>query len=161
MNKGDSSLGIYDLDSYEINKSTCAVINLKEDISKVIEKNNEYLLPKRSLQVMEDSCSYYGSSYNGRLKGTKKILGSNYKLPIIIEESNDLVFFPTTGLNNEDCSWISLNNIESYEQYRGYTKVTFIDGKILIVKMSYSSFELQLMRATRLSNLVKKRAEGE
>ena len=42
MNKGDSSLGIYDLDSYEINKSTCAVINLKEDISKVIEKNNEY-----------------------------------------------------------------------------------------------------------------------
>ncbi len=161
MNRSDSVLDIYDLDSYEINKSTCAIINLKEDTSKIIEKNGEYYLPKKSLEIMEDSCSYYGSSYNGRIKGTKKILGSSYKLPIIVEEKNDLVFFPTTGLNNEDCSWISLNNIEKYEQYRGYTKVTFTDGKTLVVKMSFNSFELQLMRATRLSNLVKKRTQGE
>ena len=36
---------------------------------------------------MDDSCKYFGSSYQGRYEGTKNLIGMNYKLPIIIEES--------------------------------------------------------------------------
>ncbi len=150
-----------DIESYEINADTCAIVNISDDVSKIIEKDQEYLLPKSSYEVMEDSCNYYGSSYEGRVKGTKKILGSSYKLPIIIEESNDIIFFPTGGLNNEKSCWISLNNVLSYEKYRGYTKVTFLNGKDLILKISFKSFEMQLLRATRLQNLIKKRANRE
>ena len=153
----DSKLDVYSLESYEINKNTCAVINLADDVTKIVEKENEYLLPKQSFEVMEDSCAYYGSSYEGRLKGTKMILGSNYKLPVIIEEKNDIIFFPTTGLSNEKCSWISLNNIRSYERAEGYTKVNFVKGKSIIVKMSFCSFEMQLLRATRFQNLLRQR----
>ncbi len=148
-----------DLDSYEINKDTCAVVNVNNEVSKVIENNQEYFLPKTSYEVMEDSCAYYGSSYDGRLKGTKMMLGGNYKLPIIIEETNDIIFFPTNGLGNEKCSWISLNQVEKYEPHNGYTKVTFYGGKSLILKISYSSFEMQLLRATRLQNLLHKRID--
>ncbi len=148
------------LDSYEINKDTCAILNIDNEVSKVIENKDEYYLPKKSFEVMEDSCAYYGSSYNGRLKGTKMMLGSSYKLPIIIEESNDIIFFPTNGTNNDNCSWISLNNVEKYEPYDGYTKVTFTSGKYIIVKMSCPSFETQLLRATRLQSLLKKRVKN-
>ena len=148
-----------DIDSYEINKDTCAVININNEVSKIIEKQVEYLLPKRSFEVMEDSCAYYGSSYDGRLKGTKMILGSNYKLPIIIEETNDIIFFPTGGANNSTCSWISLNQVEKYEPSKGYTKVTFFGGKTIILKMSCASFELQLLRASRLQNLLAQRVD--
>lgn len=148
-----------DIDSYEINKDTCAILNLSEDVSKIIESKNEYLLPKRTFEVMEDSCVYYGSSYEGRLKGTKMILGCNYKLPIIVEETNDIIFFPTSGTNTDKCSWISLNNVINYEDYKGYTKVTFLGGKSAIIKISPNSFETQLLRATRLQNLIKKRIE--
>ena len=147
------------LDSYEINRDTCAIININNEVSKIIEKDDEYLLPKKSFEVMEDSCAYYGSSYEGRLNGTKMILGSNYKLPIIVEESNDIIFFPTSGRAKNNCSWISLNQIEKYEPYNGYTKVTFTGGKELILKMTCSSFELQVLRATRLQNLLAKRVE--
>lgn len=148
-----------EIDSYEINKDTCAIINYSNEISQVIEKKQEYLLPKKTFEVMEDSCAYYGSSYEGRLKGTKMMLGCNYKLPIIIEETNDIIFFPTGGVDNEKCSWISLNHVLKYEDYKGYTKVTFTEGKTIILKMSVSSFETQLLRATRLQNLLKKRIE--
>lgn len=158
MENNTFETSIYDLDSYEITKDTCAVINLSEEFTKIIELEEEYILPKKTYEVMEDSCSYYGSSYQGRLKGTKKILGSNYKLPIVVEEKNDIIFFPTNGIENEKCSWLSLNNISKYEKHGGYTRVTFSNGKKLIIKMTYSTFELQLMRATRLQMLLKKRA---
>jgi len=148
-----------DIDSYEINKDTCAIINYSNEISQIIENNQEYLLPKKTFEVMEDSCAYYGSSYEGRLKGTKMMLGCNYKLPIIIEETNDIIFFPTGGTSSEKCSWVSLNHVSKYEDYKGYTKVTFTGGKTIILKMSVNSFEMQLLRATRLQNLIKKRTE--
>ena len=148
-----------EIDSYENNKDTCAVINYSNEISQVIEKKQEYLLPKKTFEVMEDSCAYYGSSYEGRLKGTKMMLGCNYKLPIIVEETNDIIFFPTSGAGSEKCSWISLNHVLKYEDYKGYTKVIFTGGKTIILKMAVSSFETQLLRATRLQNLLKKRTE--
>lgn len=150
-----------DVDSYEINRDTCAILNINNEVSKIIENNNEYFLAKKCFEVMEDSCAYYGSSFDGRLKGTKMMLGSNYKLPIIIEETNDIIFFPTCGTNNEKCSWISLNQVEKYEAQKGYTKVTFFGGKSIIIKMSCSSFELQLLRASRLQSLLAKRVDKE
>lgn len=145
------------MDSYEINKNTCAVVSVGENLSKVIEKEDEYYVNKRSFEVMEDSCQYYGSSCEGRIKGTKNILGSNYKVPIIIEETNNIIFFPTESSHKNTCIWISLNNIKKYEKSNGFTKVTFDSGKEIVVKMSISSFETQVLRANRLESIIKKR----
>lgn len=145
------------MDSYEINKDTCAVVSVSEEVSKVLEKDDEYFVNKNSYEVMEDSCAYYGSSCEGRIKGTKQILGSNYKVPIIVEESNEIIFFPTESASNANCIWLSLNNIKSYERNNGYTKVVFNSGKELIIKMSIASFETQLLRANRLGSIIRRR----
>ena len=147
------------MDSYEINQDTCAVMSINDKVAKVLEKDDEYFINKSSYEVMEDSCEYYGSSCDGRIKGTKKILGSTYKVPIIVEESKDIIFFPTESSNSSNCAWLSLNNIEKYEKCNGFTKVTFTSGKQVFVKMSLASFEMQLLRATRLQQLMNKRVE--
>lgn len=147
------------MDSYEINKNTCAVMGVNDKITKVVENEDEYFINKSSYEVMEDSCEYYGSTCEGRIKGTKKIIGSNYKVPIVIEETNDLIFFPTEAPNNANCVWISLNNIEKYEKYDKFTKVKFTSGKEMIIKMSIYSFEMQLLRANRLSSVLRKRSD--
>jgi len=147
------------MDSYEINKDTYAIVSVNEGISKVLEKDDEYFINKNSYEVMEDSCSYYGSSCEGRIKGTKQILGSNYKVPIVVEETNEIIFFPTEAAGNANCIWLSLNNIKSYERSNGFTKVVFNSGKELIVKMSISSFETQVLRANRLGSIIRKRKE--
>lgn len=147
------------MDSYEINKETCAVVSVNDKVSKVIENESEYYVNKNTYEVMEDSCQYYGSTCDGRIKGTKMILGSNYKVPIIVEESNELIFFPTESPNSNNCSWLSLNNVKKYEREEGFTKVTFNSGKQMIVKMSIASFENQLLRANRLGSVVRKRTK--
>jgi len=145
------------MDSYEINKDTYAVMSINDNISKVLEKDDEYFINKNSYEVMEDSCAYYGSSCEGRVKGTKMILGSNYKLPIVIEETNEIIFFPTESSKSNNCIWLSLNNIKSYEKCNSFTKVIFNSGKELIIKMSISSFETQILRANRLGSIIRKR----
>ena len=145
------------MDSYEINKDTCEIVSVNDEITKVLENEDEYFINKSSFEVMEDSCEYYGSTCEGRIRGTKMILGSNYKVPIIIEETNEIIFFPTESAKNTNCVWLSLNNIKSYEKSNGFTKVIFNSGKEIIVKMSISSFETQLLRANRLSSIIKKR----
>ncbi len=145
------------MDSYEINKDTCAIVSVNDNITKVLEKDDEYFINKNSYEVMEDSCAYYGSSCEGRVKGTKMILGSNYKVPIIVEETNEIIFFPTESAMNTNCIWLSLNNIKSYEKCNGFTKVIFNSGKEMLVKMSISSFETQILRANRLGSIVRKR----
>lgn len=149
-----------EIETYEINSDTCAIINLDNQVSQIVEQNKDYLLAKKTFEVMEDSCAYYGSSLDGRIKGTKMILGCNYKLPIIVEETKEIIFFPTNGTTSEKCSWISLKNVLKYEDYNGYTKVTFTSLKSIILKISVASFEMQLLRATRLQSLLKKRIEG-
>ncbi len=145
------------MDSYEINKDTCAIITINNEITKIIENEDDYFVNKSSYEVMEDSCAYYGSSCEGRIKGTKNILGSLYKVPIIVEESNDLIFFPTDSIKSSNCVWISVNQIKKYEKYNKYTKVFFKNGKELILKISINSFELQLLRANRLSAIINQR----
>ena len=84
------------LENYEINSGTLAVIPIDEYTSKVIELDNEYIVNKPCFEIIDDSCNYYGSTYQGRYEGTKNMIGMNYKLPIIIEESKNIIFFPTT-----------------------------------------------------------------
>lgn len=149
------------MDSYEINKDTCAIISVDKNITKVVEKNNEYYVNQTTYEIMDNSCQYYGSSCEGRIKGTKMILGSNYKVPIIVEETNDIIFFPTESPSSTSCSWLSLNQIERYEDCEGFTKVTFINGQNIVVKMSIASFENQILRANRLESLLRKRINNK
>ena len=62
------------MDSYEINKDTVALIP-KEDKTVVYEVDNSFVVNKRPLEIMEESCEYFGSSLEGRQVGTSKLIG--------------------------------------------------------------------------------------
>lgn len=42
--------------------------------------------------IIDQSCRSFGSSYLGRHEGTKHLTGINYKAPIIIEETQSMIF---------------------------------------------------------------------
>ena len=62
--------------NYEINNETLAIIPIDENKTKILEVNNEYIIEKSPYKIMENSCSYFGSSLQGRLAGSKNMLGS-------------------------------------------------------------------------------------
>jgi competence protein ComK len=106
---------------------------------------------------MDYSCQYFGSSYVGRVKGSKEMLGVNYKLPIIIEESDDLIFFPISSPENFKCIWISLKWYQDVYEVGNRTYIVLKNGKRIESTASKSSIKNQLMRASRLNLILNER----
>lgn len=137
---------------YEINSSTLAIIPLGEDLSKVYEEEAEYIVPKSPTAIIKENCEFYGSSYEGRCKGTKKLTGIKSKFPIIIEESRNIIFFPTTSVRSNNNTWIALNNIKDYQIDNLNSKITFKNNENLDLDISYYSLDNQICRAHMLNS---------
>ena len=140
--------------NYEININTLALIPLNDETTKIIEEEEEFIIKKSSLKIIDDKCKFFGSSYNGRFEGTKNILGVSHKAPIIIEESRELIFFPTKSPRLVNCEWISLFNIKSYKKIGQNVLINFYCEKSITLNISYGIFDNQVLRATRLITLL-------
>lgn len=147
--------------NYEVNLDTLYVFPIDKDSCKVVEVEDEYHIDTKAYQVMEHSCMYFGSSLNGRLLGSKDMLGSIYKAPIVVEESQNIIFFPTTSPNSSQNVWISLNNILNYEKLNKKTRIIFKNNKEIIVDIPYYSVRNQILRATMLESIVRRRKNGK
>ena len=117
------------LDEYEINSATQAIIPLDENKTMVYEEEGEYIIDKSSNDIINYNCNFYGSSYAGRCEGTRSLLGIKSKLPIIIEESRNIIFFPTSSVRRKQSTWIALNKIESYHKNNKNCYIIFTDGR--------------------------------
>lgn len=95
--------------------------------------------------ILNKSCIFYGSSLNGRLKGSKDLLKCRYKLPIIISESNRLIFFPVNKY-----FWINFNMIESFEKKENHTIIRFKNGYKRSIFVSYRVVNNQMLKCSRL-----------
>ena len=137
---------------YEINSSTLAIVPLGEDISKVYEEEAEYIVSKSTNAIIKENCEFYGSSYEGRCKGTKKLTGIKSKFPIIIEESRNIIFFPTSSVRSDSNTWIALNNIKEYTEDNLNSKITFKNNENLDLDISYYSLDNQICRAHMLNS---------
>ena len=70
--------GDFMLNNYEINKDTIAIIPIENDISKIYEAEEEYIVNKNSNKIIEENCKFYGSSYKGRCEGTRFLIKISY-----------------------------------------------------------------------------------
>lgn len=143
--------------NYEINEGTLAILP-SEEKSKVLEDSKEYVIDSTPYEIMDYSCKYFGSSYEGRKEGTKAILDINYKVPIIVENSKNIIFFPTNSPSAEDCCWISLKNIKKIESadYNS-TNVIFNNNISILIPVSKRTIENQILRASRLDLIMRDR----
>lgn len=143
---------------YEINEGTLALLPTENKKSKILEDKGEYIIENTPFEILDYSCKYFGSSYEGRKEGTKSILNINYKVPIIVENSRNLIFFPTNSPTSEDCIWISLKNIKRIkEEDFNSTIIEFNNGKIISVPISKRTIENQILRASRLDLIMRDR----
>ena len=101
---------------YEISNGTLAIVPGEEEKSIIYEDDEKFIVDEVPFKIMEDSCKYFGSTYNGRKESARDILGAEYKVPIIVEDSDNLIVFPTTSPAAADCVWISLKRVKKIEK---------------------------------------------
>ena len=138
------------LENYEINKSTLALIPIEKNKTIVHELETEFIVNQTPFEIINESCKYFGSSYYGRFEGTKKMVGYNYKSPIIIEETNRIIFFPTSSPRLNNCAWISLKYVKDYYKNNNESIIIFTNNLNLNLNISYNILENQILRATKL-----------
>ena len=145
------------MENYEINNETMALIPLSKGKVKVLEYDEEFILDTNATQIMEDSCQYFGSSLEGRRKGTEVMIGVSYKAPIIVEETFELIFFPLSSSRYHDTPWISLKYVDKYYKEGKNVVLEFLNGRKILLDVTFGIFDNQLLRATRLKSALRGR----
>ena len=141
------------MEDYEISSATLAIVPIGEEVSKVYEEEEEYIIQKSANSIIKDNCEFYGSSYEGRCIGTKTLTGIKTKFPIIIEESRNIIFFPTSSTRTKQSTWIALNKIkEISKKEHQNSEILFKNQDKLDLDISVNSLENQIVRATMLKS---------
>jgi len=99
---------------YTINSKTLMIVPIDIWNTKIIETDQEIILRINYMSIIDFNCKIYGSSYIGRAESSKLLLGINNKLPVIIEESTNMIYFPTASPRNIKCWWIAYSNVVNY-----------------------------------------------
>jgi len=101
-------------------------------------------------KILENSCLYYGSSFNGRIDGAKSYIQSKYLLPIIISDKNEIVLFPVKGVKNDEIIWFNLKYVKNYIKINEFVEIIFFNDFRKKYMISYNIFNNQILKASRL-----------
>ncbi len=149
------------MDNYEINDETLAIMPIGEKKSCIYEVDSTFEVNQNATKIMEESCRYFGSSLDGRRKGTQSLIGVSYKAPIIVEESNEIIFFPMASSRYQDPPWIGLKHLKCYYRTEDGIIIEFQNGTKILLDMSFGIVDNQILRATRLESALRGRKIGK
>ncbi|WP_157273122.1 competence protein ComK [Neobacillus bataviensis] len=126
----------------------------------VVEPEDEFLSPFKPLDLIKNSCAFYGVDYESRRKGTKLLIGYSRKLPIVIEPINNIYAFCTASPEDPNCVWFFLEHIKDYRRASArQTLVIFRNDFSFTFPISYSTFNTQMLRTSYLQTKLMQRVE--
>ncbi len=117
---------------------------IKEENSELEFKGNIVL------NILDNSCNFYGSSLKGRIEGAKTLLDHRYKLPVIISEKKEIVFFPMPGIKKNEIMWFNFSLIKDYKKKDDYIEVYFKNEIKERFLGSFTVFNNQILKCSRL-----------
>ncbi len=139
---------------YIINSNTLAIIPCENNMSLVYEGDKIIIVNNKPNNIIKMNCLRNGSTLLGRQKGTENMTGDVYKVPIVVREDNNLIFFPTSSPRLKSVSWVNLNNIDRtyYDKINRLSVIIFINSVKVEFNVSLNIINNQIFRATRLEH---------
>ena len=139
---------------HEISPLTMAIIASRDKngrlISYILDESAEYVSHLSPSKLIDTACMFFGSSLKGRQEGSRVISGLTHKVPISIDPTSGMYFLPTYSPTSPKCSWLSHSHIGDMKQLtEGNTEVLFINGKTVILDVSYGSLTNQVHRTAQ------------
>lgn len=138
------------MDTYLINDRTLVLIPIDSKKTKIIEDDDEFIVNKQFMEIMDYNCKINGSSYYGRYESSKLLIGISMKLPILFRESEREIYFPTKSVRNKNCWWISYNKIQDYYKSEKKVVLVFKNNKKIKLNISFRIFERQILKINKL-----------
>jgi Genetic competence transcription factor len=117
----------------------------------VIEENREFISRETPFEIVQQSCSYFGSTYAGRKKGAAN-LGYKSMPPICVCSELNLYLFPLKSESQRDNIWIAHSHISTWlpdSSVKKSVRVLTIHGDIIDLPVRMSIFERKAMRTAQ------------
>ena len=147
------------MENYIINYETLLIIPYGEDKSFVYEVNDSFEVDSNVLKIVQNSCLFFGSSLAGRNEAVVNLLDSKIKLPIIVENTKNLLIFPTYAHKNKSNIWISYNNLIDYKKSGNGTLLKFIGNNDINIDVKSNIIDNQIIRCVKLDAILNKRKQ--
>lgn len=121
----------------------------------IYEKDRSpFTVDMKPMEIMEHSCLYYFSSYEGRKISSRFLTSFSHKPPIVVDPISDIYFFSTHSDSNKSNYWIAMNHVVSIEKnddLNNETKLTLSGNSIITLPISKRATHLQYLKASVLS----------
>ncbi|TDL35366.1 hypothetical protein E2R51_06555 [Jeotgalibacillus sp. S-D1] len=140
---------------YIINSQTMLLEPCEEGYkkkTKVYEKDAPpFIADHPPQEIIQQSCLYFLSSYEGRKISTKSLTNIRHKPPIVIDPVTGVYFFSTHSDTNDQNRWLSLQHLRGYESSANNTTLVTLSGNIEVtLPTSRKSFIQQYLKASHL-----------
>ncbi len=132
-----------------INENTLFIMKKHEKVE-IISLDGKIETKEHITKILDESCLYYGSSLEGRIKSSKYLTKLSSKVPIILNEKENLILFPIYSMRNEVGLWFIYNNIMNYRKVKKYVEVTFKNNEKVLFLISYNIFYNQMLKCGNL-----------
>ncbi len=107
---------------------------------------------KAPMDILEESCMTYRSTYDGRIKAVRHAFDYFRKTPLMVCPQQYIYAIPTIAPTDYDCIWLFCQHIESCTTSEGKTYVHFKNGGQLEINCSRKVFTKQRERAAVTMN---------
>ena len=128
-------------------------------LEKIYRQSDNSYIPYLALEIknikriLDENCSFYGSSLSGRKKSAKNILNIHYKVPVVVKE--DVILLQVNNIRNKECLFLVLNKIVDYKLENQKLKIICINKQVFLINISKYSFEKMLINSIKLNNILK------
>lgn len=101
--------------------------------------------------VLSQFCLQHGSTKEGRIHFFSHTQGIARKVPVLISEQYEIIFFPLFGKRNKDQIWIQYQPIKKIVNEDNIsTQIYFKNECELCVNVNYRSIRRQMLRCKRM-----------
>ncbi|WP_166462426.1 competence protein ComK [Psychrobacillus vulpis] len=111
------------------------------------------IIGRKPYDIVRQSCSYYGSSFQQSVKLSKEALGNYHKLPTIIahDYGNPCILIPTLSPKSDLNVWFSYRTIQSFHSSEEGCVVVLTNGHSVLINSSAATISRQIAFANMLN----------
>ena len=150
--------GGINVNNYIINVETLLIVPYGREKSKIFENDRTFIINETTCNILKNSCLFFGSSIEGRREAVKHILEVDMKVPIIVENIRDIIFFPVSNCIKKNSTWISYQNLLKYTKFNEFSTVlNFRDNVGVKVDVKCNLIDNQVVRCLKIDTILSKR----
>ena len=116
----------------------------------LLETFGETKIEESTYFVLNESCVYYGGSFDGSLKSAQRILKRQKNLPIMVSIPLQYCMIPLGSPMKNDTAWVAYQHIDDIDSKGPNSIIIFHNQVKLEVNISKDVLEHRINKAARL-----------